>query len=71
MITASRQFRSHAPSLRRFARWVLQALNVRRERNALATMPADRLADIGLTPSDVARELARPVWDAPLGWRNP
>ncbi len=40
-------------------------LRVWSERRALAKMDETRLADLGLSPIDAARESARPIWDVP------
>lgn len=40
-------------------------LTVWAERRALVRMDENRLADLGLTPSQAAREAARPFWDLP------
>lgn len=40
-------------------------LSVWAERRALAKLDATRLRDLGLTPSEAAREAARPIWDLP------
>ncbi|MDA8585243.1 hypothetical protein N9L47_03135 [Rhodobacteraceae bacterium] len=39
-----------------------------RERRALNAMDHHRLADMGLTKTDAAREASRPAWDAPERW---
>lgn len=44
------------------------ALAAHAQRRALASLDAQRLNDLGLTPADVARECARPVWDVPAHW---
>lgn len=41
-----------------------------RERQALLALDQHLLDDIGLTRPDVLAEAARPVWDAPHGWRS-
>lgn len=41
-----------------------------RQRRALATLDDHRLTDLGLDPEDVAREVRRPIWDVPAGWRR-
>lgn len=46
------------------------ALRVRAERKALLQLDGFRLADIGLSAEEAAREAARPLWDAPKAWRN-
>ena len=38
------------------------------QRKLLAEMDDTRLADIGLTHDEVAREINRPVWDVPGHW---
>lgn len=43
-------------------------LGLWRQRRQLAALEAHRLADIGLTAKEAAREAARPVWDAPSTW---
>jgi len=57
------------------SRWITAALaapfhalvawySVSQERAALRTLPAERLADLGLTPHDVQYEASRPFWQA-------
>jgi uncharacterized protein YjiS (DUF1127 family) len=41
-----------------------------RQRRALARLDDARLADLGLTRADVAKEIAQPVWDVPHNWRG-
>lgn len=36
-----------------------------RQRRALARLDVERLADMGITPAQAAREAARPFWDLP------
>jgi uncharacterized protein YjiS (DUF1127 family) len=40
------------------------------QRRALARLDAAQLDDVGLTKSDVAAELSRPLWDAPAHWKR-
>ena len=49
-------------------RRVQLALAAYAQRSQLAQLDATRLADLGLTHADVARECARPVWDVPAHW---
>ena len=42
---------------------------LRRQRAALARLDARQLHDIGISPEAARIEAARPVWDAPQGWR--
>ena len=37
------------------------------ERRALAQLDAARLRDLGISPAEVAAEIARPFWDLPTG----
>ena len=46
---------------------VRTAYRVMRERQALAAMPVDRLADMGISEVDRMREAGRPIWDLPHG----
>lgn len=39
------------------------------QRRRLQELPAERLADMGLTPDDVRNEAARAPWDVPHNWR--
>lgn len=43
-------------------------LEVWRQRRALASLPPDRLDDIGLTEDQVRREVERRPWDVPQHW---
>lgn len=45
------------------------AVSLRRQRQALSRLDAERLADIGVTRDEAAAESARPVWDVPATWR--
>jgi len=45
------------------------ALDVRRQRAALAALPEAMLADIGLTRDEALSEAQRPLWDVPACWR--
>lgn len=75
---ATNRFTSHAAQgafgpvlsisgiLNRIAAWSAVA----RQRRQLAQLDADSLRDIGLTKDDVAKETARPFWDAPVHWRR-
>lgn len=40
-------------------------LSVWQQRRALAGMDVTRLAEMGITPAQAAREAARPFWDLP------
>jgi uncharacterized protein YjiS (DUF1127 family) len=56
---------SRAGVLQRFRdAWALA-----RQRRALDALEDHLLDDIGLTRADVAREIARPMWDVPGHWR--
>jgi uncharacterized protein YjiS (DUF1127 family) len=65
----TRTARGEAPFARLFARLRL-ALEARRERQALARLDADLLADLGLLPAQVEAESRRPFWDVPATWRR-
>ncbi|MEM0937031.1 MAG: DUF1127 domain-containing protein [Pseudomonadota bacterium] len=47
-----------------------QILSVARQRKQLAELDDRMLRDVGLTKSDVQREVERPVWDVPAIWRD-
>lgn len=42
-------------------------LRVAAERRRLASLDAERLADLGITPAEARREASRPFWDLPAG----
>lgn len=44
-------------------------LGLARQRRALGRLDSDRLADIGVSPAEAARESRRPIWDGPDHWR--
>jgi uncharacterized protein YjiS (DUF1127 family) len=46
------------------------AVAVWRQRRALAELPEHLRRDVGLSETDIARELQRPVWDVPGYWRG-
>jgi len=46
------------------------ALNVWRERQALARLTTEQLRDIGVTPDEAQTEAKRPIWDVPTGWKR-
>lgn len=48
--------------------WIVNALEIRRERKALSTLTDAQLADIGLTAAQARREAERAIWDAPIHW---
>lgn len=41
-----------------------------RQRRALSQLDDARLADLGLTRTEVAQELTRSAWDVPQHWRS-
>ncbi len=47
---------------------ILRALALIQQRQALRSMPDDRLSDLGLSRAQAEREASRPVWDAPEHW---
>ncbi len=51
-----------------FPQWLSLLHHAYRQRRALADLPGERLDDLGLTPDDVAREVARAAWDVPSHW---
>ena len=57
--------RLHVPALRLAAALALVRLwsRVGRERRALADLPPELLADIGITPAEAASECRRAAWD--------
>ncbi len=48
----------------------MQAFEIRRQRAALRRLTDSDLKDIGLTRSEVDRELSRSFWDVPDTWRS-
>ena len=48
----------------------LGLLALARSRNALASLSADQLRDVGIDATEARTEAARPVWDAPAAWRD-
>ncbi len=48
--------------------WLVHALEIHRERRALANLDATMLKDIGLTQADAQRESNRSLWDVPSHW---
>lgn len=62
---------THAPTqTRAFSplAWVIHAIEVRRERKALATLTRAQLEDVGLSYSDAHTEATKPIWDVPNHW---
>ena len=51
-------------------RFLNSLLAVWRSRQALSQLDASRLEDVGLSDADVRRELEKPIWDVPQGWRR-
>lgn len=43
-------------------------LSVWRQREKLRSLDRHLLKDIGLSETDVAREVQRPIWDVPTHW---
>lgn len=58
----------HAPG--RLLRRIGGLMALHRSRRALARLDERMLRDIGLTRAEAEAELARPVWNAPLHWRD-
>ncbi len=56
-----------SPLTRMIAR-VAYALQIRKERKALAELTNAQLEDIGVTPAQAQREAQKPVWDVPSHW---
>lgn len=48
--------------------WIIAALAVRRQRQALAALPPEHLADIGLSAETARREVEQPIWNVPAHW---
>jgi uncharacterized protein YjiS (DUF1127 family) len=48
---------------------LLDLVELRRQRQALAALDNARLQDIGLTRAEAEEEARRPLWDAPAHWR--
>ena len=61
-----------APLRRRhsLASTLAHAYGVWRQRQALKSLDATRLADLGLTRDQAQAEARRPLWDAPRSWRH-
>lgn len=73
MTTASRTFgASCAPAPRRTGLFALAALafDTWRQRQVLAKLDDDRLADLGLSYRQARTEAHRPIWDVPAIWRR-
>ncbi len=51
----------------RVADWLLVAMEIRRQRRALATLDDRALTDIGITRAEAETESGRPLWDLPFG----
>jgi uncharacterized protein YjiS (DUF1127 family) len=51
-------------------RQLAAAAHLRRQRRALAQLDRHLLRDIGIDDAARSAELARPLWDAPQGWRS-
>jgi uncharacterized protein YjiS (DUF1127 family) len=58
-----------APAGRGLIRSITAALELWRQRRALARLDAHRLADLGLDAIEACCEAKRPIWDAPFHWR--
>ena len=54
-----------APAVPALITAVLSALEIWRQRRALARLESHRLDDLGIAPAAAAREAKRPIWDAP------
>ena len=52
-----------------FAR-IPQIVSMRRQQRALSLLDDHLLSDVGLTRAQALKEAARPIWDAPHGWRG-
>jgi len=65
-ITMQRSVRGRRPSL--FA-VLSNALGVWRQRRHLEDLDAHLRRDLGLSESDIVRELERGIWDVPNTWR--
>jgi uncharacterized protein YjiS (DUF1127 family) len=50
--------------------WLNNAHALWRQRQALKSLDAAALDDIGVTRAQADAEANRPVWDAPQGWRR-
>lgn len=48
---------------------ITDALALYSERRRLAAMPAERLADMGITQAEAQAEAKREFWDAPDHWK--
>lgn len=66
--TARRTHTSRVPG--GIVAWLKSALAVQRTRRELSRLDARALEDVGLTQSDVQRELNRPFWDVPGHWKR-
>jgi len=65
-ISTQRGVRGRRPNL--FAA-LASALGVWRQRRHLSGLDAHLRRDLGLSESDILREIDRPVWDVPQVWR--
>jgi uncharacterized protein YjiS (DUF1127 family) len=61
--------RHEAPLHVRLFRHALVALDVRRQRDHLASLDTALLDDAGITRDAATAEAARPIWDVPPSWR--
>ena len=52
-----------------FTKWLVLAIETRKQRADLAKLDADQLHDIGVSPAQAQAESQRPLWDVPPTWR--
>jgi uncharacterized protein YjiS (DUF1127 family) len=50
--------------------FVMQRLELLRQRRQLKALDARALEDIGISRSQALHEAGRPVWDAPESWKD-
>lgn len=48
--------------------WIVNALDIRRERKALSALSDAQLDDIGLSHTQAQQEATKPIWDVPSHW---
>ena len=70
MMTLKTLTRVALPKIGNPLKWVVQANRVHRSRRHLSRLSDEALNDIGLTRAQATEEAAKPVWDAPIGWKG-
>lgn len=49
---------------------LMDLFGLRRQRQQLAAMTPEQLADIGISAEQAEAEATRPIWDLPSNWRR-